>query len=230
MGNSAALDDLPPSFLETIDDPARAALDRLGVRRRFKPGTTVMAEGESATRLGIVRCGLVKLTASHPDGYETVLAIRGAGELIGELSVFDGRARSATISTLVACEVQFVESREFHALIDEHPGIAVAVIRTLVGRLRQSDSHRVCFGADGVGTRLARELLQLADQHGDVLPDGTIHINLPFTQDDLAGVVSASRDAVARALKTWRAQGLVATGRRRIELLDPAALSRQYRL
>ena len=56
--------------------------------------------------------------------------------------------------------------------------------------------------------------------------DCSIDISLPFTQDDLAGTVSASRDAVARPLKDWRALGLITTGRRRITLVDPAGLSR----
>lgn len=216
-------------FLAMLDHRALEAIDQCGGRRNFRTGATVMAEGDAANRVVIIRSGLVKLVASDPDGHEAVLAIRGEGELIGELSVFDGKPRSASAGTLVSTDVQFVGSDDFLRLVESQPSIALAVIRTLTGRLRASDQDRVHLGADGVDRRLARELLQLSAEHGVVNADGALDIQLPFSQDDLAGVVGASRDAVARSLKTWRDQRLVVTGRRRITLLDPAALSRRYR-
>jgi len=230
MAESPSVDVLAVPFLELLGVSARADLEQLGTRRSLKASAMVMVEGEKANRVGIVRSGLVKLTASHSDGFETMLAIRGVGELIGELSAFDGGVRSASVETLVPSEIQLITIAEFVRLIEAHPSAATAVIRTLVARLRESDDHRVRYGTDGVARRLARELLRLAGEHGRIECDGVITIDLPFTQDDLAGAVSASRDAVARALRDWRGQGLVSTGRRRIVLLDPAALSRRHRL
>jgi CRP-like cAMP-binding protein len=217
-------------FLHALSDEARAELDTLGPRRTFVTGSTILAEGELANRVGIAIDGLMKLTATQSDGHRTVLALRGAGELLGEMSALDGGPRTASVEALVPCCVQLVQADEFIRFMNAHPSASLAVIRTLVARLRESDSHRIQYGADGVPRRLARQLLQLADTHGTVGADYSIDISLPFTQDDLASAVSASRDAVARALKDWRAQGLVATGRRRVTLLDPAALSRQNSL
>ena len=213
-------------FLEALSPEARAEVDGMGTRRAFAAGSTILSEGDLANRVGIVREGLVKLTATQADGYRTVLAIRGTGELLGEMSALDGHPRSANVHALVPCRVQLVQAEEFIRFMNDHSSASFAVIRTLVARLRESDNHRMQFSSDGVPRRLARQLLQLADSHGEVGADCSIDILLPFTQDDLAGVVSASRDAVARALKDWRAQGLVATGRRRVTLIDPAALSR----
>ncbi|MCC6185061.1 MAG: Crp/Fnr family transcriptional regulator [Acidimicrobiia bacterium] len=213
-------------FLPALNRKARSELDRMGTRRTFAAGTTILAEGELAGRVGILREGLVKLTSSQTDGYRTVLALRGVGELLGEMSAIDGRPRSASVDALVRCSVQLVSAEEFVRFVGSHPSASMAVMRTLVARLRESDHHRVQFASDGVPRRLARRLLQLADSHGRVADDCSIDISLPFTQDDLAGTVSASRDAVARALKDWRALGLITTGRRRITLVDPAGLSR----
>ncbi len=213
-------------FLDALSPPARVAVDCMGRRRTFAAGSTILAEGELASRVGIVRDGLVKLTATQADGHQTVLALRGSGELLGEMSALDGLPRLANVEALVPCTVQLVQAEQFLRFINDHSSASLAVIRTLVGRLRESDGHRMQFGSDGVPRRLARQLLQLADSHGEVGADCSIDISLPFTQDDLAGAVSASRDAVARALKDWRSQGLVTTGRRRVTLVDPAALSR----
>lgn len=216
----------PVPFLEALSPEARHELDGMGTLRSFTTGATILSEGELANRVGIVRDGLVKLTATQSDGYQTVLALRGGGELLGEMSALDGSPRTADVQALVPCAVQLVPAAEFVRFVQEQPSASMAVIRTLVARLRESDHHRIQYGADGVPRRLARQLLQLADTHGEVAADCSIDISLPFTQDDLAGVVSASRDAVARALKDWRAMGLVETGRRRVTLVDPAALSR----
>ncbi|MBX7068494.1 MAG: Crp/Fnr family transcriptional regulator [Microthrixaceae bacterium] len=215
-------------FLDLLDERSASEVERLGGRRRYRAASAVMVEGDAAGRIGIVRSGLVKLVASHPDGHEAVLGVRGVGDLVGELSLFDSGPRSASVITLVPSEVQVVDGQEFVELVAARPSVAMAVIRTLTGRLRSSDEDRLFLGADGVSRRLARELLQLSETFGVVREDGAIDIDLPFSQDDLAAVVGASRDAVARALRTWRDQGLVATGRRRITLLDPSGLSRRF--
>lgn len=213
-------------FLDGLGPEARAGIDGMGARRTFAAGSTILSEGELANRVGILRDGLVKLVATQPGGYRTVLALRGSGELLGEMSALDGRPRTADVQALVPCSVQLVPADEFVRFVTDQSSASLAVIRTLVARLRESDSHRMQFASDGVPRRLARQLLQLADSHGEIGPDLSIDIAMPFTQDDLAGTVSASRDAVARAFKDWRSQGLVSTGRRRVTLIDPAALSR----
>ena len=216
-------------FLDCLDAGARAALESLGTRRHAPAGGYLLLEGEAANRIGVIHSGLVKVTVGHPDGYEAVLAVVGPGELLGEVAAFDGGIRSASASAMTACEIQFVPVTEFERLIEQHPVIAVALVRTLAARLRESDSHRLSSAADGVPRRLARRLLQLGHDHGRL--DGeSIEIDLAFSQEDLAGLVGASRDAVAKSLRAWREQGFVATRRRRIVLVDPAGLSRQHRL
>lgn len=224
------MDDHLRAFLDILEPAERAALEPIGTRRMFRAGATALLEGDTASRLGIIRSGLVKVSASHPDGYEAVLAILGPGDVVGELAALDGGVRSASATVIVAAEIQFVTSAEFEQLIATQPRIAIALICILGGRLRESDTHRVGFAADSVSRRLARTLLQLAATHGQPDEDDAIVIEIPFTQEDLAGSVAASRDAVARALKSWRQQGLVETGRRRIRIVDPAALSRQQQL
>jgi len=229
-GSLQIVDEPYAPFLDLLHSDVIHAIDQIGARHQVRAGTTLMLEGEAANRLMIVRSGLVKVTALHPDGYEAILALRGVGELFGEIAAFDRGIRSASASALIPSVIQFISIAEFEQLIARHPRVAMAIIETLAGRVRESDAHRVQFAADGVPRRLARALPQPADSHGNIHDDGKITIDLPFTQDDLAGTVSASRHAVTKALKTWRDQGLVVTARRQITLLQPAALSRQLRL
>ena len=88
-------------------------------------------------------------------------------------------------------------------------------------RLRQA--------AEDVPQRLAQCLVSLARLHG-VEEDGAVVVDLPLSQLDLANIVGASRDAVAKTLQSWRDSDLVRTSRRRIEMLDLDALARRHRL
>jgi CRP-like cAMP-binding protein len=216
-------------FLDCLDVPARAALEHAGTRRHAHAGSCLLLEGETANRVVVLHAGLVKVSVGHPDGYEAVLAVVGPGELLGEVAAFDGGVRAASATAMGPCDVQFVPVGEFEELLARYPVIAIALIRTLAARLRDSGAHRLSSAADGVPRRLARALLQLAHDHGRV--DGSsIEIDLALTQDDLAGLVGASRDSVSKSLKAWRDQALVETRRRRIVVIDPVGLSRQQRL
>jgi CRP-like cAMP-binding protein len=216
--------------METIDPLARAALENAGTVRRVRPGTVLLLEGERSDRLAVILSGLVKVSTVLEDGNHVVLAFRGAGELVGELATIDGGTRSASATAVTECEVRLVPATEFRALLGAHPSLALGLIDMLVARLRESDQQRVHYAADGVARRLARSLLQLADTNGVAEEDGSVVVDLAISQDDLAGLVAASRDSVARTLKSWRSQGLVETARRRVRLRDPAALSRQQLL
>lgn len=219
-----------PAFVDTVDAEARAAIAQAGRVRQVRAGTVLLLEGERSDRLMFILEGLVKVTTVLPDGNHVLLAFRGPGELVGELATIDGGTRSASATSVTDCEVRLVPASEFRQLLAAHPSMALSLIDMLVARLRESDQQRVHYAADGVARRLARSLLELADSNGVVAEDGSVVLDLAISQDDLAGLVAASRDSVARTLKSWRSQGLVETARRHVRLVDPAALSRQQLL
>lgn len=217
------------TFLGSITDEARATLGSLGTWQILRPRQPVLLQGERARRLAVVHRGLVKVEAAERGGRPSVLAIRGPGELVGELAVLDGEPRSASAITLRASEVQFVTEAEFLQLVRAHPEIGLVIIRMLAARLREADLARIHM-TEAVPTRLARALLELASDSAELAQEGPVTVRLPITQDELASMLASSRDAVAKALRTWRDQGLITTGRGTITLLDPAALSRRQLL
>lgn len=209
-------------FLAAFDEEAAAALRAAGTVRRFRAGEVLFHEGDPSNYVTVITAGEVKVSSVQEDGGETVLAIRGVGDLIGELSAIDSRPRSATATALTAVEAVVVPAAAFEF---SHSGAAVALLRTVVARLREADRQRVEFGSHHSLPRLARRLVQLAETYGRPTPEGTIRIELPVTQEELAGLVGASRESVARALRTLRAGGVVSTARRTITVLDLDRLS-----
>ncbi|GAB0107425.1 Crp/Fnr family transcriptional regulator [Nocardia sp. JMUB6875] len=183
-----------------------------------------MREGELSDHVLVIEAGRVKVTSSTAGGKQVMLAIRGPGDLLGEFSAIDGRARSATVTALSPVIATMVPGEVFRAMLADDGRAAFNLLRIVIGRLREADMQRLEFGAFTVSERIARLLLDYAGRYGRT-DAGRIVIALPLSQTELAHAAGASREAVAKALKRLRAIGAIETSRRRIELLRPDLLT-----
>jgi CRP/FNR family cyclic AMP-dependent transcriptional regulator len=211
------------TFLARLDDSTRRAFGELGVARRHRRGATVLYEGDTGDGVLFVVEGRLKVLATTADGRELVLGLRGPGELLGELTAIaqDGRPRYATVVALDDLHVRVITGDEFRAFLLRHPTSAIGLLTMLVERLREADRQRVEFGSLDVAHRVARLLVDLAESgSGTSDADGGTDIGIRLTQEELAGMVSASRESLARALGAIRKQDLIRTGRRSIVVLD----------
>jgi CRP-like cAMP-binding protein len=191
--------------------------------RRFKAGATLFGEHTASDGVILVVSGRVKVSTVTAGGKEVVLAFRGPGDLLGELSAIDGQARSATVSAIEAVEVLVVPSADFRAFLERNPRVAVLLLEMLSRRLRDADRKRIEYAAHDTVGRVAARLVELAREHGEHSA-GSYKITLPLSQEELAGWTGASREAVAKALHTLRELRWVTTERRRITVLDIEAL------
>jgi CRP/FNR family transcriptional regulator, cyclic AMP receptor protein len=215
-------------FLAELDTPARQTLDELGRRRQFDAGAALFLEGDLGGNVMIVHSGHVKVFATSDDAHGVLLAVRGPGDVLGDLSAIDNEPRSASGTALDRVDAQVLRADEFRTFLFQTPGAGLALLRVVIARQRDSDRLRVEFGARDTAGRVALRLLELADMAGEPA-NGGIRITLPLTQDDLAGWVAASREGVARALASLRRRGLIATGRREITIVDLEGLRRATR-
>jgi CRP-like cAMP-binding protein len=161
----------------------------------------------------------VKATCVTRAGHEAILAFRGPGDLIGELAMIDQRPHSSTVISLEPVDALVIPTGRFRAFIEQRPAAAVALMRTVVDRFRDTDRRLVEFTASDALARVASRLLELADAHG-VRTDRGLTIALHLSQEELAGWAGCSVKAVVNALQTLRRLGLVETGRRQITILD----------
>ena len=209
-----------------IESGAAALLRAEGHARRFRTGATLFHEGDLSHWIGLLTKGRVKVSSYGADGRERLVAVVGPGELLGELSAIDGEPRSATATALEPLEVTVLTSAEFVTVLEKNPGVTLGILRSVIGRLRDSDKRRIEFGAlDTVG-RVGRLIIELAERYGEEI-DGVIRIRLPLSQEELAGWAGASREATVKALRQLRSRGWIETGRREISVLDLSALQRR---
>jgi CRP-like cAMP-binding protein len=215
-------------LLAELDSTAREALSLLGRRRRFDAGTTLFVEGDLGGNVMILHAGHVKVFAANRDGPGVVLAVRGPGDVLGDLSAIDREPRSASGSALDAVEAQVIGTEDFRDFLANTPGAGLAMLRIVIGRMRDSDRLRIEFGERNTLGRVALRILELSESTGEER-DGAIRITLPLTQDDLAAWVASSRESVGRALASLRKREIIATARREITVLDLEALRQATR-
>jgi CRP/FNR family transcriptional regulator, cyclic AMP receptor protein len=175
--------------------------------------------GDPSDHVLLVQRGQLKVWSVSARGTEAVLGIRGPGDLVGEFSAVDGGPRSATVTALGSVEAAVVPGSAFRQFLLDHPHAMLALLSRIVARVREADRYRIDFGSYDVGERVARLLLELVDAYGESGDGGRATIAVPLSQAELAGATSASREAVARALRELRDSGAVTTHRRRITVL-----------
>jgi CRP-like cAMP-binding protein len=218
-GNSRGATD---DFVGRLNTRERDALVAVGRGRRYEKGRPIFHEGDTSNFVVVLERGRVKIVTTTATGSETLLSVRRAGSLVGELAALDDSPRLATAVAIDRVTALVVSADDFRQFLAHHPRAAVELVRTLVGRLRESDRRRVEFGAYDATRRLAAVLVELASQTSTT--DSDVEIRL--AQHELAAMIGASRESVARGLAALRAEGLVRTRRGTIVLTDVEALRR----
>jgi CRP/FNR family cyclic AMP-dependent transcriptional regulator len=195
----------------------------------YQPREKVFGEGDASDHIAIILSGVVKITALTANGREALLGLRGSGEIVGEVAALYGSLRSATVRALNKVEARLIAASVFRQRLRDNPDALFAVLEAVIGRLRESDRKRLEFTGSDVLDRVTLLLGELARTHGQSNKDGTVTIGLRLSQEEVAGATSASREAVAKALRQLRDRGLVTTARQRIVVLEPEALARAVR-
>ena len=156
-------------FASALSEQERADLLVRGRQRRFPRNARVFCEGDSSDFVIAILEGRVKIVATTQDGDESLLGVRGPGELVGELAAIDSEPRVATAMALDPLTVRVITADEFRDFIAHHTDALLRLMRTLIGRLREADRRRVEFGANDAAGRVAHLLAELAaerEAHG----------------------------------------------------------------
>jgi len=195
----------------------------------FPAAAYVLFAEQPGEAVYVILSGSVKVHASRPDGTEVVLAVLGAGEVLGEMSAADSLGRSASVVALEDTDLLWMDRRTFRASVDSSTILARNLAEVLSRRVRIANSRLISLASLDVPGRVASELLSLAREYGQVTPEG-VRIPMRLTQADLAALVGASRVSVNQALGQFRKRELVSIGEDgRVILRDEEALVRRTR-
>lgn len=222
-----------PTSLERLpalrDHPLLRHLDEAELRgvlrgrrvERYAPGELVFKKGAPETDLLIVVDGRVKLSATSAAGHELLIHIAVPGDSFGELALIDGKPRSFDAAALEPTALVALPRGVLLPLVARRPELGLALLQNLCRRARRSEAMIEDALFNGVGPRLARQLLRMATRDGHA---GRWQVAL--SQQALASLIGVTRESVNKQLSAWQRAGLVALRRGVITLQAPHRLRR----
>jgi CRP-like cAMP-binding protein len=214
------------SFLGSLTPTDLEALLAAGTKRRYEPGELLCREGDAPAAVVVVLDGTVKLTKTSMNGREALLELRGRGDVLGDMSVVDSGPQSANAVAVGAVDALVIGARAFSDLRSAGAGIANALLRIVVGRLRQASDRQLELGTDDVVSRVSRRLVELSVRLGEDTPGGVL-VRGGISQQDLADWSGVSRDGVVRTMQALRDAAIVESGRSQVLIKDLAGLRRK---
>lgn len=208
-------------LFRTFDAPALDVVVAAARQRSLRRNDVVFEEGQGADSMYVVEVGRIAITSASGDGRESVFALMEPGDLFGEMGLFDetGRGRSAQGRALENTDLIEVPYQPVQDLLDRRPELLWGVVQLLVDRLRSTDAALADSVFLDVTGRTAKRLLELAGDHDEFV--------LPVTQEELAGMVGASRERVNKALAAFLRLGWLEQTDRRYKITDREQLTRR---
>jgi CRP/FNR family cyclic AMP-dependent transcriptional regulator len=194
-----------PLFSMLTNEQAQGIADSV-VKRRFRRGELVIEAGKKSNALFILLTGRARVIAADARGREVILAVLQAGDYVGEMSLIDNEPHSATVRTEIQSDMLVLGRPEFARCLPENSSLSYAIMRGLVQRLRNADRQIESLALLDVYGRVARSLLDMAEQVGDAKV-----IRGKVSRQDLAKIVGASREMVSRVMKDLEERGMVRT-------------------
>ena len=207
--------DLEPKELEQVAQVA--------VPRSYERGEVVFREGDAGDTCYVVKSGSVSVMREHQDGRVIALAELRAGQMFGELAMFDQETRSATVETLEPTTTVALLARDFQRILRTHPEIAVKLLAALANRLRRANERLLQQSFQTVAGRVASALLtQVIARQAEGAGEGDVLVKA--TQAEIAQLAGTSRESASRFLAALEREGVVSLGRGRTTVHEPARL------
>lgn len=222
--------------LELFSELSEGELEELAavaVPRSYDAGEVVFREGDEGDTCHVVRSGTLKVTKAHPDGRTIALTALHPGDMFGELAMFDGERRSATIEALERTTTLALLAEDIRRLMVTQPPIAVKMLTALAGRVRAANDRIARQSFQGVAGRVAGVLLaqvearrpDQVDGEGEQPPGALAQpatdVVVAATQADIAELAGAARESASRFLAELERSGVVTLRRGRVIVHRP---------
>src|SRR3954463_15608153 len=217
-----------------LSEADRAELAQVAVPRHYEPGELVFREGAPGDTCFVVRAGAGdscfllrsgggRVPRRHSDGRVITLTELRPGAIFGELAMFGGETRSATVEVLEPMRALGILAADLRRLIMRHPDIGMKMLEGLANRLRAANERIARQSFQTVAGRVASALL---GQVQGLSPDGELghDVLVRATQAEIAQLAGASRESASRFLAKLERAGVITTGRGKVVVHEPDSL------
>ena len=207
------------SLFEGLSGEEVETISKLIFEKKHGKGETIFFEGDEADGFYIVSSGQIKVFKINPMGKEHILHIFGPGEPVGEVPVFSKQPFPANAEALVKSSTLFFPRKDFVALIENNPSIALNMLAVLSRRLRQFATQIENLSLKEVPARLAGYLLYIAKEQKN---EGVVQ--LPVSKGQLASLLGTIPETLSRIFARMSDEGLIQVEGRSITILDRQGL------
>ncbi|MFC1508910.1 Crp/Fnr family transcriptional regulator [Candidatus Omnitrophota bacterium] len=183
-----------------LDDEELEAIYKQSSTKQYPKNNFIILENDEGDTLYIILKGKVKVTKIFETGDEIILSVLDKGNFFGEMSLLDGKPRSANVVTLEDTTLRVINRHDFENFLEMHPKIALKLLRELTSRLRKADERIGSLAHLNVTGRIADFLIQLANERGESSQEGIVIKSRPRLQD-IANTIGTKRETVSRILK-----------------------------
>ncbi len=189
----------------------RGRLAAVSVLRRFDRGQTLFGEGDPSDAFFTVVAGRVKVFRTTPEGKDLILELFGAGDPIGAVAVYEERPYPASAVALEETTCLVVPRTHFFRLLEQHPTLVRGLLVAMTWRLVELTDRLAELTGGKMEPRFARLMLKLADDEGRVAEDGSVHIPVALSRQELADLAGTTIETTIRIMSRWGKTGLVET-------------------
>lgn len=201
-----------------------SAILSAGSRRRVDAKGIVFNRGDEGNDIYFLLSGGVKISTLSREGKEIIFDVLVAGDFFGDMSLFDDKPRTGTVTALVTSAFLVLGKRRFLELLEHHPAVAIRLIKTLTARLRLMDSFLEDVLFLDAEARLAKRVTSLSRIFGQEGKDGEVRIDLKMSQQELANLVGITRESVNKHFKGWEKSGIIGLDKGCLILRQPQLL------
>jgi len=194
-----------------LDEEALLELSSASRIRQLQRGDVLFTEDDEPHELYVVLSGRLAMVNRSIDGRESVVALMEVDDLFGEMPLFDGQPRSTDARALEISDVIAVPYEPVRQLYNRRPQLLWRAVELLANRLRVVDGVLADSVFLDVTGRTAKRLLEIAGDADE--------FSLPVTQEELAGMVGASRERVNKAIASFLKLGWIEQRDRRYHIL-----------
>ncbi|HZG75909.1 MAG TPA: Crp/Fnr family transcriptional regulator [Paenibacillus sp.] len=175
-----------------LSEPLLRSIADECVTNTYPSGTILFRENEVGTLLYFVVSGAIKIFTTNANGESKILSIITRGDSFGELSLLDGRPRSATAQVIEDTKLISLSSKSFNNLLKNNHDITLGIIRQLSTRLRETNQQVQDLTYLNSKQRVMKNLLQLASSHGRRNAK-QIHVRLSLNYDELSQMAGVTK-------------------------------------
>lgn len=199
---------------KALSDEDLALVAALAVPKTVPKNTLLINEGDDSSSMYLIKSGKVNVTLSNEEGKEIILGTLCPGDHFGEISLLDGKPRSANIITLEKCELIVLHKTGFYDLLADKPLIAMGIIEYLCRRIRLITNSVQGLALLDVYGRLVKLLMELSEPN----ESGEQVVKIPLTHKDIALRIGSSREMISRIMSELEKGAYLSTNNRVITI------------